>query len=541
LGWPPRFLETVSILARVGVIRPLGPVALFRIARIARRWGISPPAAYAVACAAGGAETALIDERGRQTFAEVEAGSNAIARGLRESGVGPGVAVGVMCRDDRGFVLSVVALWKLGATSILLNTSFAGPQVAAVVEKEGASVLIHDEEFEPLLAPLGEGRRRFWALHESAAPAGVGLLDDLAAGDPGGPLDAPAKRGRTIILTSGTTGTPKGAARSTPTSLSPALALLSRIPLHRRDTTLIAAPLFHTWGYSHFQIGLLLAATIVLQRRFDPEATLKRIAEHRVTVLIVVPVMLQRILELPAETRQRYDTSSLRVVAASGSALPGELATKFMDEFGDVLYNLYGSTEVAWATIASPADLRAAPGTAGRVPSRTRVRILDAAGGEVAPGTVGRVFVGNEFPFEGYTGGGAKPVVDGLMGTGDMGRMDVEGRLFIEGRDDEMIVSGGENVYPGEVEDLLARHPAVVEVAVVGVADPKFGQALKAFVVKRGVVAEEDLRAYVRDNLARYKVPRQIEFMTELPRNGAGKVMKRELAGGDEAGAVDRA
>ncbi len=275
---------------------------------------------------------------------------------------------------------------------------------------------------------------------------------------------------------------------------------------------------------------MLLSSTLLLQRRFDPEATLQAIAAHRPSALVAVPVMLQRILELPAKTRRKYDTSSLRIVAVSGSALSGELAGRFMDEFGDILYNLYGSTEVAWATIATPKDLRAAPGTAGRAPRRTTVRIYDDLGREVPDGVSGRIFVGNDFQFEGYTGGGGKPSIDGLLDTGDVGHLDQEGRLFVEGREDEMIVSGGENVYPAEIEDLLSSHPRVADVAVVGVPDERFGQALKAFVVKRGTLSEEEVKSHVRSNLARFKIPREVEFVKELPRNATGKVLRRELA-----------
>jgi fatty-acyl-CoA synthase len=309
--------------------------------------------------------------------------------------------------------------------------------------------------------------------------------------------------------------------------------MFSRIPMHAGETTLIAAPLFHSWGFAHFMLGLSLNSTYVLQRRFDPEETLKAIAEHEATALVVVPVMMQRILQLPKETLDKYELPSLRVTAASGSALPGELANKWMDHFGDNLYNLYGSTEVAWATIATPEDLRAAPGTAGRPPRGTVVKIIDAEGeGEVPEGKTGRVFVGNDMAFEGYTGGGSKDLYAGLLSSGDVGHFDDEGRLFIDGRDDEMIVSGGENVFPREVEDLLAGHDAVKEVAVIGVDDEEFGQRLKAFVVPcdREALDEDAVKAYVKKNLARYKVPREVEFLDSLPRNATGKVLKRELA-----------
>ena len=519
-------LEALAILRSAGLIRVLRPDQLARLGLLFARWGFTPPAGYAAAAIAYPDEVAIIDELGELTFAEVEERTNALARGLAVAGVRPGTAVGVMARNHRWFIEAVVALWKLGATIVLLNTSFAAPQLADVARREKVRALVYDQEFGPLLSgPAWRNRKRFVAWPEEPDPA-LPTLEGLIEAHEGLPLAPPEQASRTVILTSGTTGRPKGAARTNPSTLGPALSLLSRIPLRQRERTLIAAPLFHTWGFSHFSLGLLLASTYVLQRRFDAEGTLRVISQTRPEAMIAVPVMLQRILELPAAKRRRHDASSLRVVALSGSALPAGLDQRWMDEFGENLYNLYGSTEVAWATIATPADLRAAPGTAGRPPRNTIVRIYD-----------GRIFVGNEYPFEGYTGGGSKESRDGLLATGDRGHFDASGRLFVDGRDDEMIVSGGENVYPREVEELLARHRAVADAAVVGVPDEEFGQALKAFVVRRrggrgGRVSADELRAYVRSSLARYKVPREVVFVSRLPRNATGKVVKRELTAG---------
>ncbi|MDQ5808988.1 MAG: AMP-binding protein, partial [Actinomycetota bacterium] len=360
------------------------------------------------------------------------------------------------------------------------------------------------------------------------------VIEDLIEEGDDSDLSPPEEKGRVVILTSGTTGTPKGANRSQPESLDPAAALFSKIPLKTREPWMVAAPMFHSWGFAHFTLGMGLAATLVLRRKFDPELTLSDAAQHEATVLAVVPVMLQRILELGEETIQKYDLGKLRCIDASGSALPGELATKVMDAFGDKLYNLYGSTEVAWATIATPEDLRAAPGTAGRPPRGTVVKIYDEDGKELPQGETGRIFVGNEMLFEGYTGGGNKDVIDGLMSTGDVGHFDEGGRLFVDGRDDEMIVSGGENVFPREVEDLLADHPKIDEAAVVGVDDEKFGQRLAAFVVAKDGMGEDEVKKYVKENLASYKVPRDVEFLDELPRNATGKVLKKDLVKGDE-------
>jgi fatty-acyl-CoA synthase len=435
-----------------------------------------------------------------------------------------------MCRNHRGFIEATVAVSKLGANSLFLNTAFAGPQLTDVVKREKPKALMYDEEFTGLLADAGRRRKRFVAWHDSERCDDPTLDELIAEGDPEDVVP-PDREGRAVILTSGTTGAPKGAARSNPQSLDPAVSLLSKIPLKARQVSHIAAPLFHSWGFAHYTIGLILGTTYVLRRKFEPEACLDAVARYRCDSLIVVPVMMQRILDLPEETRAKYDVSSLKVVAASGSALPGDLAIQWMDAFGDTLYNLYGSTEVAWASIATPTDMRAAPGTAGKPPRGTVVRLFDENGVEVPPGQTGRIFVGNELLFEGYTGGGSKDFIGSLMATGDVGRFDEAGRLFVEGRDDEMIVSGGENVFPQEVEDLLARHEAVSEVAAVGVDDPDFGQRLRAFVVleEGRQVSEDELKSHVKANLARYKVPREIVFLDELPRNATGKVMKREL------------
>jgi len=521
-------VHTARVLAGAGFVRPMRPDRIVRSLGALRRWGPTPAAGFAGSAIRYGNETAIIDELGTLTFEEVHRRSNSLASSLSDNGVLEGDLVGVMCRNHRGFVETVVALSKLGAHGLYLNTAFAAPQLTEVVKREKPVALIFDEEFYGLLDEAGHRRKRFVAWHDEEKAHDPTLDELIAAGDDSD-LVPPENPGRTIILTSGTTGSPKGASRSQPETLDPAAALLSKIPLKTREKWLISAPLFHSWGFAHLSLGLVLSSTYVLQRKFDPEQALGAAARHEVTSIPMVPVMVQRIMELPKEVRDRYDLSTVKCVPLSGSALPGDLANNFMDEFGDILYNLYGSTEVAWATIATPEDLRAAPGTAGRAPRGTIVKIYDDAGNELPTGETGRIFVGNEMLFEGYTGGGNKDMLKGLMSTGDTGHLDDHGRLFVEGRSDEMIVSGGENVFPAEVEDLLAKHQNVAEAAVIGVPDEQFGQRLKAYVVKKGSVSEKELQDYVKSNLARYKVPREIEFLKELPRNATGKVLKRDL------------
>ena len=523
-------IDDVRVLRDVGLIRPVRPDRLVRQLLALNRFGATPAAAYTGSAARYPNEPAVIDEARTVTFKELHERTNSLAHALADSGVVEGDGVAIMCRNHAGFVEIVVALSKLGAHALFLNTGFSGPQLSDVCDRERPVAIVYDQEFEGLLAEAGKRRKRFVAWHDE--PSADTTLEELMRSADRSDVVPPAEPGKIVILTSGTTGTPKGAARKQPDGIDPAITLLSKIPLKNRNTTFIVAPLFHSWGFAHFSLGMMLSATYVLRRRFDPEQTLATIEDKRVQVAPMVPVMLQRIMELDEETRRGYDTSTLMAVPLSGSALPGELAIRFMDEFGDVAYNLYGSTEVSWATIATPEDLRAAPGTAGRIPRGTHLKIYDEHGSEMPTGATGRIFVANDMLFDGYTGGGGKEVIDGLMSTGDVGYLDEAGRLFVVGRDDDMIVSGGENVFPREIEDLLSDHEAVAEAAVIGVEDENYGQRLKAFVVLRGEgnATEKDLKAYVKSNLAGYKVPRDIEFMDELPRNATGKVLKRDLS-----------
>jgi fatty-acyl-CoA synthase len=521
----------LKILHEAGVLGFLRPDKALKMGTTFLRWGASPATGVATAAIHHPHEIAIVDERGALSFERLHRRSNALAHSFAAMGIGHEDGVGIMCRNHRGFVEATLAAAKLGAGVLYLNTMFAGPQLAEVTRREKPKALVHDAEFADLLEGVDDSVARVVGWVEEDEEPGAPTLEQLIAAGAESDLSPPADKPRFVILTSGTTGTPKGAQRSSPDGLLGIAALIEKIPFRSRETMMIAAPLFHSWGFFHFVMSLPTASTMVLRRRFDPEGTLQAVQESRAEVLAAVPVMVQRILALPDETLASYDLSSLRITSLSGSALPGELALAWMDRFGDSVYNLYGSTEVAYATIATPADLRAAPGTAGWPPRGTTVRILDENGAELPQGEVGRIFVGNEMSFEGYTGGGGKEVIDGLLSSGDVGHIDSDGRLFIDGRDDEMIVSGGENVFPREVEDLLADHEAVVEAAVIGVEDSEFGQRLKAFVVaKDGVeIGEDELKAHVKANLASYKTPRQVEFLDELPRNATGKVLKRDL------------
>ena len=526
---------TVRVLGRAGVIRPYGPKTLATIGRVVLRWGTGPAGGFATLAARSPHQVGVVDELGELTWGELHRRSNSLARALAERGVGEGDSVAVMCRNHRGFIDASIAIAKLGADILYLNTAFAGPQLVGVLEREAPSMVIHDEEFTGLLAGAHVGRRLLaWTDGDGDGSESDETLEQLVSAHDESDLQPPDRHARIVILTSGTTGAPKGAPRKE-AGIDAAVSLLSRMPLRVGWRTHIAAPLFHTWGFAHLALAMLLGSTVVLRRTFDPATALRTTQDERCQSMVVIPVMLQRMLALEPTELEGIDLSRVEVVASSGSALPATLAKAWMDRFGDNLYNIYGSTEVAYASIATPEDLRADPTSAGKPPYGTVVRILDESGSELPQGETGRIFVGNGLLFEGYTSGDSKEVVDGLMSSGDVGFFDADGRLHVAGRDDDMIVSGGENVFPQEVEDCLVTHEQVQEVAAIGVDDDDYGQRLRAFVVRCGEVSEDELRDHVKSNLARFKVPREIVFLDELPRNATGKILKRELAQREQA------
>jgi fatty-acyl-CoA synthase len=485
-------------------------------------------AAISLAAASYGDHPAIIDEAKQVTFTELDERSNALANALREKGLTANDGLGILARNHCGLFESILAGAKIGARTLLLNTDFAGPQLADVCKREDVTALIHDEEFTKVADSFepSSGKYVAWVDGKHKETSIDRLIESASTARP----PRPKSKQRIVLLTSGTTGTPKGAARDMALSLALPGGYLSKIPLRSGRKIVLSAPAFHAWGLLSSMLSLGLGNTIVTARKTDPKFTLNALEEHKADALITVPVLLSRLMELGDEIGKR-DLDALRVIAVSGSALSAELATNTMDLLGDVVYNLYGSTEVAYATIATPEDMRTAPGTVGRPPTGTTIKLLDENGKEVGQGDSGRIFVGSSMQFEGYTGGGSKEVVSGLMSTGDVGHFDDDGRLFVDGRDDDMIVSGGENVFPAEVEELLASHDSVTEAAVVGVDDEKYGKRLRAYVVLNdGASLDEDgVKAYVKENLARYKVPRDVTFIDELPRNPAGKVMKRKL------------
>jgi fatty-acyl-CoA synthase len=541
-------LGLVTTMRRAGLIAPMRPDKYLRIAAAMQRENMGVTSGFAAAAQRSPDRPGIVDELGTLTWREIDQRADAFAAALQDLRIGhpqPDVAagaapmvLGLMARNHRGFVDALVAANRIGADVLLLNTSFAGPALADVVQREDVDVVIYDEEFTaPVNRALADKPDATRIIAWTDGPQGGLTVEKMIAKHAGQqPQRERAKarrKGKVILLTSGTTGSPKGAKHSGGADGGPGIlkAILDRTPWRTEEPVVVVAPMFHAWGFSQLVFAASMACTVVTRRKFDPEATLELIDRHRATGLCVVPVMFDRIMELPDEVRDKYSGRSLRFAAASGSRMRPDVVVKFMDKFGDVIYNNYNATEAGMIATATPQDLRAAPETAGKPAGGTEIRILDRDFNEVPTGEVGGIYVRNSTQFDGYTSGKTKDFHEGFMSSGDIGYFDNAGRLFVVGRDDEMIVSGGENVYPIEVEKTLAAHEDVAEASVIGVDDEQFGQRLAAFVVLNdGASATPDqMKQHVRENLANYKVPRDITILDELPRSSTGKIVRREL------------
>lgn len=480
---------------------------------------------YAIAALRFPRRIAITDDHGSLTYLALARRIERLAKALQKCGIEPDDRVGILCRNHRGFVELNAAISRARAVPVYLNTGFGTEQLREVVDREGVVTVFHDEEFSDVVA--GARTDSYLVAPEDDPDWSFpGLPTGSRLWNP--PVTSPAVR--SVLMTSGTTGTPKGAQRLGANIDTAALGPLFALPHRRGARTHIAAPLFHAWGLSQLSLAAVYAQSVRLRRQFDARRTVADLGHQRTQILIAVPVMLERILDA-APDGDAFVARNLQMTATSGSALSGSLALRWMDAFGDNLHNFYGSTEVGHVTVASPSDLRRSAGTAGRPVPGATVRIVDDAGRDVNDGATGRIVVRNGAHFDGYTGGGSKLLIDGFMETGDLGSFDEHGLLHVTGRVDDMIISGGENLFPAEVEEYLLTLDGIVDAAAVGLDDAEFGQVVGAAVVtESGVDVDlDELRRQVRDGLARFKAPKRMLAVDEIPRNPTGKILRRKV------------
>lgn len=479
-----------------------------------------------------GGRPALIDGSGAITWRELDGAANACARALERAGIRPKDKVGLLTRNGRHAVIVLLATQKLGIICCPLNTWAKPKELKAIAENVDPALVVYDTSHaDQVSAAIPDGISVVHVGRDSDAIEGSvsweGFIDGCST-RPLAPVTLDRGLAKVVIQTSGTTGTPKGAARDVSQSGLGALAnLLDAVPYKREDRILCPAPLFHSFGLATMSFALGLGATVILPRKFDPIETLRMIDEHGATAVSLVPVMIRRIVSLPDADKKRFDLSSLRILLASGSAMSHDLKTAAAELFGEVVYDLYGSTEVGWVAIARPEDIKTHPASVGRPATGVEIAIFDNDGERVRDGSTGEIHVRSDTIFEGYTSGDSKAQRDGFVSIGDLGRLDENGFLYVESRSDDMVVIGGENVYPIEIEGVIESLPGVTEVSVQGIPDPEYGHVLAAFVV--GDATEEEVVEACKEELASYKVPRAVRFLPELPRNATGKVLKREL------------
>ena len=489
------------------------------------RWGAGTAAAVAAAAARFGGRSAIVDDAGPVAYCTLDRAASSVAARLRADAARPDGslgAVGILCRNHRWFVTALVAAERAGCDTVLLSTALPASNLAEVCERDGIAVIVADDEFVDVIAQSGTAATVLAA--DGSGPDSMSRI----AGE-GSQCSPPSRRPKLVLLTSGTTGAPKSAVRPLKTTRVGGMGMLRRVPYGLGDRYFIASPLFHAWGLSQLAVGLATAGTVEMRRQFQAAEVGRLLCERRYDALVAVPLMLRRILDLPIEPDA---VRRPRMVLSSGNVLSGDLAREWMDRFGDCLYNVYGSTETAIGTIADPVDLRAAPGTVGRPPDGVTLTILDDDGMPALNGNAGWVHLASTAQFLGYTDGSDGDRAGTLMATGDIGRLDADGRLHISGRANDMIVTGGENVFPSSVEEVLGRHPGVEVAAVVGVDDPEFGQRVAAFVVlrPRRRVDADALRGWVAERLPSFMVPRDIRFVDALPMTTTGKVVRHRLA-----------
>ncbi len=475
---------------------------------------------------------AIVDRKGTQSWRELDQRANQVAQVLRQQGFKGNDRVALLLRNGREMIEVALAAQKLGIVATPVNTWAKPKELKNTLESADPSLLVYDTRHsEQVEASAHEGVPLIFVGDSSEAVEGSadyeGLVKDQT-GIPPPPFTRDRGAARVVIHTSGTTGTPKGAQRDSSAAGMGSLAnLLGRVPYRRDDIIFCPAPLFHSFGLATFTFALALGATMLLPDKFDPEESLEWIEKHKATAASFVPVMIKRIVTLDDAYKDRHDLSSLRIVMASGSAMSPSLRRAAIDLFGDVVYDLYGSTEVGWVTIATPDDMKTKPKTVGRPVDGIEVAVFSRDGDKLPPGETGELFVKSNILFEGYTSGETRDEREGAMSIGDLGYLDEDGHLFIEGRADDMVVVGGENVYPVEIEETIESMLGVDEAAVLGVEDDEYGEVLAAFVV--GSASEDEIRRACEKELASYKVPRRIEKLDELPRTSTGKVLKREL------------
>ncbi len=472
------------------------------------------------------------------TYAGLEERACRVANVFAELGLQAGDRVATMSFNSIASFEVSSGLRKLGAVGVPVNFRLQGEELAYILNDSGAgAVCVGPELVERIEAirHLLTGNPVLLTLANAPTPEGwLSLEGRMRAVSP--LIPAPPSEpgtGATMIYTSGTTGHPKGAYRPQGLPVEQVLQTIELFTLRTDDVHLMAGPGYHSAVGFFASLTLACGATIVIMPRFEPELALQLIERHRVTTTFMAPILLQRIVDLPPEVQERYDLSSMRVIVVAAAPCPFSLKQRVIERFGEVLWEFYGATETGINTVLRPEEQLRKPGSVGRAAPGHEILLLDDEGRPVPEGTPGEVWVKNAWLATYYNrpDATAQAMRDGYLSVGDVAYRDAEGYYYICDRKVDMIISGGVNIYPAEIESCLAGHPAVADVAVIGVPDDQWGEAVKALVVLRpsARATEEELIDWCRQRIADYKRPRSVDFVDELPRDQAGKLLKRQI------------
>src|SRR6202167_4033793 len=475
------------------------------------------------------------------TYAELEAQANRVANLLLSLGAGPGTKV-LWCGPNSAEVVAVMnATRKIGAVAVPLNYRLTPEEALYIVNHSDAEIAYVDHEHAPMFAACRAELEKVRHVIAVGGPARGGMLTDadIAAA----PADAPdvgdaAGTGGLVIYTSGTTGRPKGAVRSGAPDPELLGALLSLLGYRPDDSYITCGPLYHSGPSAFLGIALLFGQTMIVQRRFDAQDWLRLVDTYQATSTFAAPAPVRMICALPQQVKDRYDRSAMRIMVANAAPWSYALKQQYVADFPPgSLFEIYGSTELGVDTVLMPEDQMRKPGSCGRPGAGIEIMLVGADGNEVTgtgPGHPGEVFVRSTGTFDTYykNDAGYQANSCGEFHTvGDIAYWDEEGYLYICDRKTDMIISGGMNIYPAEIEAALDRHPEIFDVAVFGIPSEGWGEAVHASVVRApgSSLTSEEVTAFAREQLASYKVPRSVDFAGELPRTGSGKLLKRQL------------
>lgn len=511
-------------------------------AALIRREGMSLRTVHALTAMRNPERLAFVDAWREVSYAQANEEMNRVAHGLRSLGVGHGTRVVLMSENRSELLVAWLALFRLGATAVHVSYRATAEELAWQVNHSKAVVAFVSSSTAraALTARSTIDHSLRLVIFDGNGEVGeedLSYSELLSGGGPEFPEREPGElEAENVVYTSGTTGRPKGAVRDFARhGVVELFRIIERLPLRAGERHLVVCPLYHSAAQVFTLLESSLGSTLHLLPHFEPEQTLEAMSKWEVNSVFLVPTMIQRLLDLPAEAFEAHPTPSLRAIISGAAPFPQPLRERAVERFGSrTIYDFYGATELGWVTLIDGEEMLRRPGSVGRPVAGQELRILDETGRTLPHGEIGEVFVRNAQTMRGYLGDDEatnETRRGDWVTVNDLGYLDEDGYLYLSGRARDMVISGGVNIYPAEIEDVLLRHPAIKDAAVIGLPDPEWGERLMAVLVGAdGVEVDVDeVKAFVREKLSGYKVPRRWEVVENLPRNPTGKVLKREL------------